>query len=55
MIDALKNQLGLKGKALFQPLRLALTGLAHGPELAKFMALMPESLVINRLARNFHA
>ena len=55
VIDALKNQLGLKGKALFQPLRLALTGLAHGPELAKFMALMPESLVINRLARNFHA
>jgi glutamyl-tRNA synthetase len=55
VIDALKNQFGLKGKALFQPLRLALTGLAHGPELAKFMALMPESLVINRLSRNFHA
>ena len=38
--DALKTSSGRKGKQLFMPLRLALTGLDHGPELA---ALLPES------------
>ena len=32
--EALKDASGRKGRALFQPLRLALTGEEHGPELA---------------------
>ena len=32
-IEGLKAATGRKGKALFQPLRLALTGREHGPEL----------------------
>ena len=31
--QAVKTSTGAKGKALFMPLRLALTGLDHGPEL----------------------
>lgn len=36
----LKSQLGVKGKGLFQPLRLALTGELHGPELKQILALL---------------
>lgn len=50
VIAALKEQ-GYKGKALFQPLRVALTGQAHGPELDKLMDLMDEALIEKRLDR----
>jgi glutamyl-tRNA synthetase len=38
--EAVKQATGLKGKALFLPLRLALTGLDHGPELAALLPLI---------------
>ena len=37
---AVKEATGRKGKALFMPLRKALTGRARGPEMADFMPLM---------------
>ena len=39
-IEALKAATGRKGKALFQPLRLALTGREHGPELKHLLPLL---------------
>jgi len=47
---ALKTRAGVKGKALFMPLRAALTGTLHGPELAGVMRLMPLELIRKRLA-----
>jgi len=38
--SAVKAATGAKGKALFQPLRLALTGEAHGPELKHLLPLI---------------
>ncbi|MEM6739129.1 MAG: glutamate--tRNA ligase [Pseudomonadota bacterium] len=38
--SAVKDASGRKGKALFMPLRKALTGRARGPEMADFMPLM---------------
>lgn len=38
--DAVKAATGRKGKALFMPLRLALTGLTHGPELKNLLPLI---------------
>ncbi|MGK2740124.1 glutamate--tRNA ligase [Tepidicaulis sp. LMO-SS28] len=38
--DTLKSSTGRKGKGLFMPLRLALTGLRHGPELANLLPLI---------------
>jgi glutamyl-tRNA synthetase len=38
--DRLKEKTGRKGRALFAPLRLALTGLSSGPELADLLPLM---------------
>ena len=38
--NALKNLTGLKGKELFMPLRQALTGMDHGPELGELLPLI---------------
>ncbi len=40
---------GRKGKELYHPLRLALTGLDHGPELKKLLPLMGRSRALARL------
>ena len=42
---------GCRGKALYQPLRIALTGLTHGPELAPLLRVMPAASAQARLAR----
>ncbi|MFD2238566.1 glutamate--tRNA ligase [Aureimonas populi] len=47
--DALKEASGRKGKALFLPLRRALTGLEHGPELADLLPLIGRGEVLRRL------
>ena len=47
----LKAETGRKGRALFMPLRLALTGLDHGPELARLLPLIGKERVIARLRR----
>ncbi|MFN8948711.1 MAG: glutamate--tRNA ligase [Alphaproteobacteria bacterium] len=41
---------GAKGKALFMPLRLALTGLAHGPEMKKLLPLIGPDRARKRLS-----
>jgi glutamyl-tRNA synthetase len=48
-MDALKQKTTLKGKQLFQPLRVALTGVLHGPELADIMGFLGKERIINRL------
>ena len=48
--DALKLVSDRKGKQLFMPLRLALTGLDHGPELAALLPLIGRQKVMDRLA-----
>jgi glutamyl-tRNA synthetase len=47
--DAVKAATGRKGKPLFMPLRLALTGLGHGPELASLLPLIGRQRVLDRL------
>ena len=48
--EALKLASGRKGKQLFMPLRLALTGLDHGPELAALLPIIGRQKVMDRLA-----
>lgn len=48
--DAVKAATGAKGKALFMPLRLALTGLDHGPELALLLPLIGRERIVARLS-----
>ncbi len=49
LIENLRQRTGLKGKSLFMPLRAALTGETHGPELARILALLPPERVRQRL------
>jgi glutamyl-tRNA synthetase len=48
---ALGQATGRKGPALFMPLRAALTGVTHGPELGPLLALISVDEVAARLAR----
>jgi len=47
--NAVKEKTGAKGKALFMPLRQALTGLDHGPEMAALFPLIGEEKARQRL------
>lgn len=44
-----KEKTGAKGKELFMPIRAALTGKVHGPELDKVFAILGRNTVLNRL------
>jgi glutamyl-tRNA synthetase len=48
-MDEVKKDTGLKGKDLFLPIRKALTGQEHGPELKDLILLMGRLKVKNRL------
>ncbi len=47
--EALKARTGRKGRALFRPLRLALTGEEHGPDLKTLMPLIGRERAAQRL------
>lgn len=49
LVEALKATTGRKGKALFLPLRRALTGRDHGPEMAALMPLIGQERAVARL------
>jgi glutamyl-tRNA synthetase len=55
LVKTLKERTGRKGAELFMPLRVALTGQTHGPELAPLLKIMPGETARRRLqihARN---
>jgi glutamyl-tRNA synthetase len=49
LTSALKEATGRKGKALFLPLRLALTGMDHGPDMASLLPLIGRDRALARL------
>ena len=51
IVSAVKAATGRTGAALYKPLRLALTGRTHGPELAPLLKAMPPGKARERLAR----
>ena len=50
LTETLKQATGRKGRALFLPLRQALTGMDHGPDMADLLPLIGESEAHARLA-----
>lgn len=50
LTGALKERTGRKGKMLFLPLRRALTGLDHGPDMAQFLPLIGRDEALRRLS-----
>jgi glutamyl-tRNA synthetase len=49
LTNALKEETGRKGKTLFLPLRRALTGLDHGPDMAQLLPLIGRDEALARL------
>lgn len=49
LTEAMKQATGRKGRALFQPLRQALTGMDHGPEMATLLPLIGQAASVERL------
>jgi len=49
LVDALKASIGRKGRGLFHPLRLALTGQDSGPEMAALLPIVGRDPAIARL------
>ncbi len=49
LADAVSAALGVKGKALFMPLRVALTGELHGPQMAGILELLGKDEALRRL------
>lgn len=50
-INAVKEKTGKKGKELFMPIRIALTGMEHGPELPVLLPLLGPEKVKERLVK----
>lgn len=48
--EALKASTGRKGKTLFLPLRRALTGMDHGPDMGELLVLIGKERALERLA-----
>ena len=46
---AVASQTGAKGKTLFMPLRLALTGKTHGPDMGKLLPFIGRERILERL------
>lgn len=53
VLDEMKKTLGLSGKKLFMPLRIALTGKTNGPELAQIAELLGPEKMKHRLGKAF--
>lgn len=51
LTGALKAATGRSGRGLFMPLRLALTGRAHGPDMAALLPLIGRARAVERLRR----
>jgi glutamyl-tRNA synthetase len=49
LTSALKEATSRKGKALFLPLRQALTGRDHGPDMAALLPLIGKDAAVERL------
>jgi nondiscriminating glutamyl-tRNA synthetase len=51
MINTVGKNLGVKGKMLFMPIRIAITGRMHGPELPAIISILGREECIRRLNR----
>lgn len=51
LLKKLQKETNVKGKEFFMPIRVAITGEDHGPELVKIIPLLGKDKVINRLKK----
>ena len=51
LMKAIQKKTGIKGKALFMPIRAGISGVLHGPDLAKILYLLGKDGILERLNR----
>lgn len=51
LMKAIQKETGIKGKNLYMPTRIVLTGVQHGPELANILYLFGKDKILQRIAR----
>ena len=51
LIKEVGVELGIKGKDLFMPIRIAVSGMAHGPELPDTIYLLGKEKIIKKLEK----
>ncbi|MFY9175155.1 MAG: glutamate--tRNA ligase [Peptococcia bacterium] len=51
LFKAIQKELNLKGKQVFMPIRVALTGQMHGPELHYIISIMGQELIEKRIVK----
>jgi nondiscriminating glutamyl-tRNA synthetase len=51
LLNQVKEETGKKGKNLFMPVRIALTGQTHGPDLAAIFEIIGKAESLNRLTK----
>lgn len=49
-----KEKAGVKGKMLFMPIRIQVSGIMHGPELPNTIYLLGKDITLKRLESSFH-
>jgi len=49
IFKTLKKETGIKGKNLFMPVRIALTGQMHGPEMVEIIEVLGRETIIERI------
>lgn len=49
MLKEMGKELGIKGKQIFMPVRVALTGSTHGPDLSQVVVILGKNKVLSRL------
>ncbi len=54
IIKSIQTKCGIKGKDLYMPIRLAVTGHEHGPDLAKIMAAIGSEELIKRIEEHLN-
>ena len=54
-IKEVQKETGIKGKQLFMPIRVAVTGQMHGPELPNTIEVLGKDKVLQRLKNTFNA
>ena len=47
----IQKETGIKGKNLFMPTRIAITGVQHGPELANILYLLGKEKILDRIEK----
>jgi nondiscriminating glutamyl-tRNA synthetase len=52
VINTTKEKSGVKGKMLYMPIRIKISGQMHGPELPDTIYLLGKEIINNRLKQN---